>query len=192
VAHSGAASGFVHALKPQPEGYESLIQEFQAAEYQGRRIRMSAYVRTRDVPASTGTDDGASLWLRIDRLADGRGAVVGFYSTSAARPITGTTDWTRYDIVLDVPVGATGIAYGLVLKGGGQAWVDSFQFEIVGPEVPVSTDLASMERETQAELARMSEATRAAAVASFTQQALSTSKAPARPRNTGFEDRLPE
>ena len=54
-------------------------------------------------------------------------------------PVTGTTDWTRYDVVLDVPQNSTGICYGFFLQGGkGEAWADNLRLEPVGPDVPVS------------------------------------------------------
>ena len=47
------------------------------------------------------------------------------------RPVTGTTDWKKYEIVLDVPVNASKLAYGAVLAGTGQIWFDNINFEMV-------------------------------------------------------------
>jgi len=55
------------------------------------------------------------------------------------RPIIGTTGWQRYYIVLDVPKDATGIAFGILLSGPGQVWLNSTKFEIVGLDVPATT-----------------------------------------------------
>jgi hypothetical protein len=54
------------------------------------------------------------------------------------RPIKGTTDWKKYDIVVDVPATSLGIAFGLLLAGQGQAWVDDIQFGVVGKDVPTT------------------------------------------------------
>ena len=54
------------------------------------------------------------------------------------RPIKGTSDWTRYEIVLDVPQNAAAIAFGIRLRGKGQVWLDDVQFAIVGPDVPTT------------------------------------------------------
>ena len=47
------------------------------------------------------------------------------------RAIKGTTDWTRYEIVLDVPDEAQRLAFGILLAGGGQVWMDDLKFEVV-------------------------------------------------------------
>lgn len=54
------------------------------------------------------------------------------------RAIKGTTDWKRYEIVLDVANNATAIAFGLLLGGTGQAWMDDLAFEVVGKDVPAT------------------------------------------------------
>ena len=51
------------------------------------------------------------------------------------RPIKGTSDWTRYDVVLDVAKEAKGIAFGILLKGEGTVWLSGATFEDVGMEV---------------------------------------------------------
>jgi hypothetical protein len=54
------------------------------------------------------------------------------------RPITGTKDWTRYEVVVDVAPEATDIAFGALLSGSGHLWIDDLAFEIVGPKVPTT------------------------------------------------------
>jgi len=54
------------------------------------------------------------------------------------RPIKGTSDWHKYEVVLDVPRGSVAIAVGLLLTGKGQAWVSQVQFEEVGTDVPTT------------------------------------------------------
>lgn len=51
------------------------------------------------------------------------------------RPIKGTSDWNRYEIVLDVSTEAVHLAFGVLLAGKGQVWIDDIQFEAVGPDV---------------------------------------------------------
>jgi hypothetical protein len=55
------------------------------------------------------------------------------------RAITGTTGWQRYNVVLDVPKDATGISFGILLNGTGEVWLNSTKFEVVGPEIPVTS-----------------------------------------------------
>jgi hypothetical protein len=88
---------------------------------------MSAHVKTE------GIEKGAGLWLRVDG-PDGTSVIDNMQD----RPIQGDTDWTRYEIVLDVPEDSVNIAFGILVEGTGQAWVDDFQFEVVGQDVPTT------------------------------------------------------
>ena len=54
------------------------------------------------------------------------------------RAIKGTTGWQRYEVVPDVPQESTGISFGILLDGGGEVWLSSTKFEVIGKEVPVT------------------------------------------------------
>jgi hypothetical protein len=54
------------------------------------------------------------------------------------RPIKGTQDWAKYDVVLDVPNDSVGIYFGILLVGKGQVWLDNIHFEGVGSNVPTT------------------------------------------------------
>ncbi len=47
------------------------------------------------------------------------------------RAIKGNTEWTKYEIVLNVSVRATGISFGALLDGTGKIWFDNIQFEVI-------------------------------------------------------------
>jgi len=98
-----------------------------AREYRGHRLRMSAYIKTE------GVKGGAGLWMRADTSA-------GTYvlNNMEDRPISGDTDWARYEIVLDIPENSINIAFGILLADTGQVWVDDFQFEVVDQAVPTT------------------------------------------------------
>jgi hypothetical protein len=55
------------------------------------------------------------------------------------RAIKGTTGWQYYAVVLDIPVDATGLAYGVLLAGSGTIWLSSTKFEVVGSDVPITS-----------------------------------------------------
>ena len=95
----------------------------------GKRVRMSAWIRTAGVSEAGGT------WFRAD-MPNGAAAVID--NTTFRAPIRGTTDWTRVEIVLDIPATAVMLAYGGILQGAGSLWIDDVQFEIVDPSVPVT------------------------------------------------------
>ena len=86
------------------------MQTIKADDYRGKRVRLRGHVKTDGV-------ERVQLWMRLD---SGRG-MLGFDNMDA-RPIRGTTEWAAYDVVLDVPEDAAGIAYGIILAGTGRVW----------------------------------------------------------------------
>ncbi|MGI8912424.1 MAG: bifunctional nuclease family protein [Chloroflexota bacterium] len=139
---SGAAS--LAARNPNPDGFGTILQWCRADAYRDTRVRLSAEVK------AEGVVGWAGLWMRIDgprqtlRYADvtwtrvsGATATLGF-DNMEQRPIKGTRNWQRYNVVLDVPPASAEIYYGLLLAGGGQIWLADVRFEVVGPEAPVT------------------------------------------------------
>ena len=124
--HSGHSSGHIRSLKANVQGFVGLAQGIRGDSYRGKRVRYTAWVRTVDA-------ERAGLWLRID----GSDAVLGF-DNMMDRPVSGTTGWARYRIVLDVPSHSIGMTFGIILGGEGEVWIDDAQLEVVGPEVPVT------------------------------------------------------
>ena len=131
AGRSGAAA-FIKARTPTPaaDGFGTLMQQFTAAQYHGKRLRLTGYVK------AAGISNWAGLWMRVD----GPGTAPLAFDNMQGRPIKGTQEWKRYEVVLDVPPTAVNIAFGILLTGPGQAWLDDVQFEVVGSNVP-TTDL---------------------------------------------------
>jgi hypothetical protein len=129
---SGAPSGYIRSLTSRSDTFGTLMQEVDATAYRGRRLRFSAAVKSRDVIGV------AALWMRVDRVDRGRTTLA--FDNMRDRPITGTSDWTVHEIVLDVDPSATGVFFGVLLNGLGQAWVSDVRLDIVTEDVPV-TDL---------------------------------------------------
>jgi WD40 repeat protein/serine/threonine protein kinase len=128
VHHTGKASGFIKAVSPEPWRSESLTQSFSADDYRGKRLRMSAYVKHENL------DIGAWLWMRVD----GENRKMLAFDSMDDRRIKGTSDWKKYEIVLDLPATSTNITFGFAMNGKGQVWADDFQFEVVGQDVPTT------------------------------------------------------
>jgi hypothetical protein len=128
VFHGGSSSGHITARNASDGGFGVFTQAVKADDYSGKRVRYSAWVRTRDVIGS-----GAGLWMRID---GGGGMVV--LDNMMTRPLRGTADWRLVSVVLDVPADAIGIMYGFLLSSAGEAWVDDASFEVVGTDVPTT------------------------------------------------------
>lgn len=93
-------------------------------------MRLSGWVRTENA-----NEGGGHLWLRID--GQERGQMLGFDNMSN-RSVKDTTDWKEASVVLDVPAGASALAYGFFVSGGGKMWVNGQNIEVVGAEVPTT------------------------------------------------------
>lgn len=128
VAHSGKSSALLKSVAQKPGGFGTLMQTCKADAFRGKRVRMSSYARSQDVKLWAG------LWMRVDGP---RGEPLGF-DNMQDRAIKGTSDWKKYEIVLDVPESAQDIAFGLLLTGAGQVWMDELAFAIVGKDVPTT------------------------------------------------------
>ncbi|WP_155593349.1 helix-turn-helix transcriptional regulator [Lysinibacillus cavernae] len=136
VFHSGKRSGVIYSTIASGNNgqFATMMQGFQAAEYKGKRLKMSCYLKTADA-----TKCGA--WMRID---NGTGDTIQFDNMDQ-RSVTGTTEWNHYSIVLDVPEEGYSIYFGVLLIGSGKVWADGFRFEEVDDNVP-STNMLSQER----------------------------------------------
>jgi hypothetical protein len=112
-------------------GYVTVLQTISADAYIGKRLQLSAMLKTQDA-------DGAQLWMRMDGDdPNPMKNVLNFYNMDD-RPITGTTDWARYNVVLDVPDKTKVIAFGFMLKGRGEIWANGVKLEEVGKNVRAS------------------------------------------------------
>lgn len=127
--YNGLPSSFLKA-KADQEGFGTLMQNFAAAKFAGQRVRMSGYVKSENVTRWAG------LWVRVD--GSGAQPQVLAFDNMQSRPIKGTTDWQRYEVVLDVPASAQGIALGILLEGPGEVWLNGVAFDIVDASVPVT------------------------------------------------------
>ena len=128
TTHSGKASAYLKSRVPEPAGFGTLMQLFKADPYRGQRVRLSGFVQSKDVRSWAG------LWVRVD----GPDNQVLSFDNMQDRAIKGTADWTRYEVVVDVPAAGQAVAMGLLLAGAGQVWMDDLKFEVVGTEIPAT------------------------------------------------------
>lgn len=134
MLYNGSPSTYLKARKPGLCGdskvcdnFGALIQTLKPESYAGKRIRLRANIKVENVK------HWAGLWLRIDK---GKNAVA--FDNMGSRPIKGSREWKRYEVVLDVPSDATAIAFGVLLSGSGALWVNNVNLETVGPDVKVT------------------------------------------------------
>jgi erythromycin esterase len=124
VKHSGERSLRIEFVEAGQFGVAT--GRFLHEDVKGGRLRLTGFIKTEAI--STGW---AGLWMRVD----GPGGVLSF-DNMQQRGITGTTDWTQYEILLDVPEEAININFGALLTGNGTAWIDSLAFEVLTPAEP--------------------------------------------------------
>ncbi|MGP4070337.1 hypothetical protein [Halobacillus sp. B29] len=131
ILHTGNYSAYLSSKDEKARGFATLMQQIKSDRYRGERLRFSAFVKSMDVRRSAG------LWMRIDHSS---GDVLAF-DNMMNRPIKGTNEWNHYSVVLDVPVKSEVIAFGMLLNGFGQIWMDDVSFEIVDESVPVTEQI---------------------------------------------------
>ena len=105
----------------------NINQKIKGTQYAGKRIKLSAYLKSENVVDNNNTRYGVQLWAYSYSDSD-------LYMTSSAGNIKGTTDWKKYTIVFDVPKNTPSITYGLSVSGQGLAWIDSISWEVVDKE----------------------------------------------------------
>jgi hypothetical protein len=124
----------IKSLESDIKGFGTLMQTFLPDKYIGKRVKLTAYMKSKDVAGWAG------MWMRVDGKKKGKSLS---FDNMADRAIKGTTDWAKCEIVLDVPTGASNIAYGALLSGTGQIWFEGINFEIVPESMPTTETLGN-------------------------------------------------
>lgn len=124
--HQGKASGYLKSKTVMgAEEFATMMQQFKASKYLGKRLQLTCFIKTEDVQSF------ASMWMRVDNTSED---IIQFDNMSN-RPIKGSTNWTRYRIVLDIPENSAVISFGVILSGKGKVWADGFRFDEVDESV---------------------------------------------------------
>ncbi|MGZ3753043.1 MAG: hypothetical protein ACXVAU_17295 [Mucilaginibacter sp.] len=128
---TGNGVGAIRSIQSSDNDFATILNFFLARNYLNKRVRYTAYVKSKDVTGWAG------LWMRVDPENPGQNGGLAF-DNMQERPIKGTNDWTKYSIVLDVPNAASEVYYGVLLSNNGKIWVDSTSIQVVGDSVPVT------------------------------------------------------
>lgn len=126
---NGNTVAYLKSLEEQVQGFGTIMQTASADEFKGKRVRLTAKIKTEAV------SDWCGLWFRVDGAA--REALA--FDNMQSRPIQGTTDWKQYEVVLDVSPESKAIAYGVLLSNTGSVWIDDVSFEVVDKTVSVTS-----------------------------------------------------
>ncbi len=124
--------GFMLSTMENNESPQSSFPE----KYLGKRVRLTGYVKTENV------NEWAGLWLRVGKK--GGDEALGFDNMRYGkkdRSIKGTTPWTKYEVVLDVPMNASNIVYGVMIAGTGEVRWHTPVLEVVDASVPVTANV---------------------------------------------------
>lgn len=117
------------AFKAEPFGMGSLTHSEGAETWRGRRVELKAELRGGAV------DGWAGLWMRVD----GKEGKVLAFDNMQNRALRGTTSFQWYSVVLDVPIDAERVTFGVLLHGPGAVFIRELVFEEVDVDV-ASTD----------------------------------------------------
>jgi hypothetical protein len=139
VHHAGTRGVRIATVTGTPIGVGNLMQTIRADQFAGKRVRLSAWVRTRDLMG------GVQLWFRADARSIMR------LDNMADRALGESREWRRIESVMDLPADAFALAFGVFVRGPGTAWVDHFTLEVVSSDVP-TTKLAGEFSLTEAQL----------------------------------------
>jgi len=115
---AATASGYLKAQVPGPTGFADLRQGILADAFRGRRVRVSADLKTADAAEKAG------LYLRVIDPARSRPPEIREQFS-----LHGTTDWARQHIEADVPADSVYVLFGITLTGPGQIWATNIQVE---------------------------------------------------------------
>jgi carboxyl-terminal processing protease len=136
---NGEPAVLVHSTAPVDYDYNSVSLYRLLADiknFAGHRVRLSADVKAEGVAWQ------ATLWMIVNGFGDRTLA----YDSMWMRPIAGTKNWQRYEIVLDIPPNAEkeveSVYYGFGLAGPGRIWVSNMRMEAVDADVPITDFLA--------------------------------------------------
>jgi hypothetical protein len=112
-------------------GIKEPYKEIGIADWIGKRIRFSAYVKSENL------SNWGGLFLLAMSRTNSQSEAVDFM---ADRPISGSTDWQQAQIVVDITPQTTDINFGLNMMGSGKLWINDPRVEIVGNDVPTTDD----------------------------------------------------
>jgi bifunctional DNase/RNase len=121
-----------------PQAMAMLKHEgFLADSYRGQRLRTVIYAKSEAVKQ-------AIFHLTVTQPASEQSDVptVRHMTNSRQHPIEGTSDWTRYELVIDAPPDAATIEFSCHLVGSGTLWLAGLRFETVEKGLPLTgTDI---------------------------------------------------
>ncbi len=128
AGQEGKNSATIKSNEKEIDGFGTLWQNCLPDKYLGKRVKMTGFLKSENVKGWAG------LWLRVD-CDTTTASFDNMHDGKNNRSIKGTTNWTKCEIILDVPNNSTMFSFGALLYGTGQVWFDNINFEIVDNSV---------------------------------------------------------
>ncbi len=167
VRHNGKNAIKVKSIKASTLGFGATYKSTKDESYAGKRIRLSGFLKTEEVKdwaglwirveekmnyKYMGSADRQCMEVQNlqpkvedtinEPLPPKQPATLAFdnmYDCGGNnRSIKGTTDWKKYEVVVDVPANSGNIYYGALLSAGGTLWLDDLKIEVVDQSVPIT------------------------------------------------------
>jgi hypothetical protein len=135
VYQNGHKCVLIESVADISEGFETAMQYCSALDYAGKKIKMTGYIKSENVT------DWAGMWLRVDGKTDPSLA----FDNMQDRPVKGTSDWTKCEIILDVPKEAWSLNFGALISSTGKIWFDNVSFEIIDNTPAVTSQVTGQE-----------------------------------------------
>jgi hypothetical protein len=114
IVRVGKSSLFLRSLAPNPTGQIIVYQRFDAKLYRGKRLRLTAFLRSE--AARQQATLGLNAFNQVTKVA-----------------VSGTTSWKRHEMVADVPMSAEWVQFFVTLQGAGTVWVNDLNYEVIHP-----------------------------------------------------------
>lgn len=122
---TGAASARIDHRSVSSPGLNRINQRVPVDNsWRGRHLLMRGWAKSLAA-------ERAGLWLRTD--AEQQSISL---DDMKHRPITGTREWTPYELVAAITPATTHVAFGSLLHGKGALWLDRVEFDVVDTAVP--------------------------------------------------------
>lgn len=112
IAREGAHS--LHVRKIRDEPFASAVQHFRKSQLPSPRYRLSVWLRGNDL------DSPAYLHAAFTRFG-GQFALID----NRDEGLSGTFDWTRLDMEIDMPPQFDSAEIGISTTGNGEIWIDA-------------------------------------------------------------------
>jgi hypothetical protein len=107
IYQNGKQSAYIESIESEIDGFGTLMQTCSAKKYLGKKVKMTGFIKTENISNWVG------MWLRIDPMKAPSSA---YFDNMSNRQINGTTNWTKYEIVLDVPINSNTMNFGVLIN----------------------------------------------------------------------------